>query len=252
MDIGKCPSRVNIKSYFDITYRRFGIDLDRSDMPETGQRYGYVRTRSGSQHTSSQLEGQTLDRIFEEKASGGTIDRPELEAMLSFVHEGDEVVVQSMDRLARNLGHLRQVVQRMTAKGVNVTFVKEGMTFTGEDSAKATLMLSLLGTLAEFDRSRIIERQREGIEIAKRRGVYKGRRPSLNEEQVRMIRWRVSAGEKKAQLAREYCVSRETLYSYLRLNPDGSLPSNSATVMAPDIAAYWNRPRRRGGKAAPR
>jgi len=221
-------------------------------MSGTGRRFGYVRTSSGSQHTSSQLEGQRLDRIFEEKVCGKSMDRPELQDMLFILHEGDEVVIQSMDRLARNLGHLRQVVQRMTAKGVKVTFVKEGMSFTGEDSPMATLMLSLLENLAEFDRSRIIERQREGIELAKGRGVYKGRMPSLNEEQVRMIRCRVSAGEKKAQLAREYCVSRETLYSYLRLNPDGSLASNPATVMAPDIAAYWNRPRRRGGKASPR
>jgi DNA invertase Pin-like site-specific DNA recombinase len=198
------------------------------------------------------LDGQTLDRIFEERASGKTMDRPELEAMLAYVHDGDEVVVQSMDRLARNLDHLRQVVQRLTANGVKVTFIKEGMSFTGEGSPTATLMLSLLENLAEFDRSRIIERQSEGIELAKRRGVYKGRVPSLNEEQVRMIRWRVSAGEKKAQLAREYCVSRETLYSYLRLNPDSSLPSNPATAMATDITAYWNRPRRRGGKATPR
>lgn len=193
-----------------------------------------------------------LDRIFEESVSGRTMDRPELEAMLSILHEGDEVVVQSMDRLARNLDHLRQLVQRLTANGVKVTFIKEGMSFTGESSPLATLMLSMLGTLAEFDRSRILERQREGIELAKGRGVYKGRMPSLNEEQVRMIRWRVSAGEKISQLGREYCVSRQTLYSYLRLNSDGSLPSNPATVMAPDIAAYWNRPRRRGGKATPR
>ena len=228
------------------------MDLYRSDMPGPGQRFGYVRTSSGSQNTFRQLEGQTLDRIFEERANGKTMDRPELEAMLTYVHDGDEVMVQSMDRLARNLDHLRQLVQRLTANGVKVTFIKEGMSFTGEGSPMATLMLSLLGTLAEFDRSRIIERQREGIDLAKGRGVYKGRRPSLNEEQVRMIRWRVSAGEKKAQLAREYCVSRETLYSYLRLNPDGSLPSKPETAMAPDIAAYWNRPRRRGGKAAPR
>jgi DNA invertase Pin-like site-specific DNA recombinase len=221
-------------------------------MSGPGQRFGYVRTISGSQNPSRQLEGQILDRIFEERASGITLDRPELENMLAYVHDGDEIVVQSMDRLARNLDHLRQLVQRMAAKGVKVTFVKEGMSFSGEDSPMATLMLSLLETLADFDRSRIIERQREGIELAKWRGVYKGRRPSLNEEQVRMIRWRVSAGEKKAQLAREYGVSRETLYSYLRLNSDGSLPSNPTTVMAPDIAAYWNRPRRRGGKGNPR
>lgn len=221
-------------------------------MSGPGQRFGYVRTSSVSQNTSNQLEGQTLDRIFEEKVSGKSMDRPELEAMLSFVREGDEVVIQSMDRLARNLDQLRQVVQRMTTNGVKVIFVKEGMSFTGEDSPMATLMLSLLGSLAEFERSRILERQREGIELAKGRGVYKGRKPSLSEEQVRMIRWRVSAGEKKAQLAREYGVCRETLYSYLRLNPDGTLSSNPATVMAPDIAPYWNRPRRRGGKASPR
>jgi len=228
------------------------MNLYGSDMSGTGRRFGYVRTSSVSQNTSNQLDGQTLDRIFEERASGKTLDRPELEAMLSFVRAGDEVVVQSMDRLARNLDHLRQLVQRIAAKGVKATFVKEGMSFTGEDSPMATLLLSLLDNLAEFDRSRIIERQREGIELAKGRGAYKGRRPSLNEDQVRMIRWRVLAGEKKAQLAREYCVSRETLYSYLRFNPDGSLPSDPTTVMAPDITAYWNRPRRRGGKATPR
>ena len=222
-------------------------------MTGTAQRFGYVRTSCGIQYTSSQLEGQTLNRIFEEKVSGKTMDRPELEAMLAYVREGDEVVIHSMDRLARNLDHLRQIVQRLTANGVKVTFVKEGMSFTGEDSPMATLMLSLMGSFAEFERSLILERQREGIELAKGRGVYKGRKPSLTEEQVSMIRWRVSAGEKKAQLAREYCVSRETLYSYLRTNPDGSqLSGTPMTVMAPDIAPYWNRTKRRGGKAAPR
>lgn len=222
-------------------------------MAEKGQRVGYIRVSTAGQNTSRQLEGLTLDRVFEEKVSGKTMDRPELEAMLAYVREGDEVVIHSMDRLARNLDHLRQLVQRLTGNGVKVTFVKEGMSFTGEDSPMATLMLSLMGSFAEFERSLILERQREGIELAKGRGVYKGRKPSLTEEQVAMIRWRVSAGEKKAQLAREYGVSRETLYSHLRTHPGGSSPSGlPATVMAPDIAPYWNRPKRRGGKATPR
>jgi DNA invertase Pin-like site-specific DNA recombinase len=90
------------------------------------------------------------------------------------------------------------------------------MTFTGEDSPMATLLLSVMGAFAEFERSLIRERQREGIAIAKQRGAYKGRKKSLSVEQVEVLRERVAAGEQKAKLARELGISRETLYQYLR------------------------------------
>lgn len=182
-----------------------------------GQRVGYLRVSSEGQNTARQLDGVPLDRTFEDKVSGKSLDRPQLEAMLGFVREGDEVLVHSMDRLARNLDDLRRLVQSLTKKGVKVTFMKEGMTFTGDDSHLSLLMLSMMGAFAEFERSLLLERQREGIAIAKARGAYKGRKPSLTQHQADQLRAKVLAGEKKAVLAREFGISRETLYQYLRV-----------------------------------
>lgn len=123
-----------------------------------------------------------------------------------------------MDRLARNLDDLRGTVQGLTDKGVAVQFIKESMTFTGEDSPVSKLMLSVMGAFAEFERSLIKERQREGIAIAKTKGVYKGRKPTLSHEQAAELIARdlANIGKNRAALAREYGISRETLYKYLR------------------------------------
>jgi len=124
--------------------------------------------------------------------------------------------VHSMDRLARNLDDLRQIVRSLTGRGIRVEFVKEGLTFTGEDAPMATLLLSVMGAFAEFERALIRERQREGIALAKRRGVYRGRKKALSGEQRAEAQARVTAGEQKAAVARAYGISRETLYQYLR------------------------------------
>ena len=182
-----------------------------------GQRVGYVRVSSEGQNTARQLEEVQVDRTFEDKVSGKSVDRPQLDAMLGFVREGDEVLVHSMDRLARNLDDLRKLVKSLTKKGVKVTFVKEGITFTGDDSPMSLLMLSMMGAFAEFERSLLLERQREGIALAKAHGKYKGRKPSLNKEQADLLRAKAQAGGKKAVLAREFGISRETLYQYLRV-----------------------------------
>jgi DNA invertase Pin-like site-specific DNA recombinase len=121
-----------------------------------------------------------------------------------------------MDRLARSLIDMRKLVKDLTARGVAVEFVKEGLRFTGDDSPTGILTLSLLGAVAEFERSLILERQREGIAIAKAAGKYKGRRRILNPGQIHELRGRVAGGERKTTLAREFGVSRETLYCYLR------------------------------------
>jgi DNA invertase Pin-like site-specific DNA recombinase len=181
-----------------------------------GKRVGYIRVSSVDQNTVRQLEGIRLDRVFTDKASGKDTKRPQLEAMLEFVREGDLVVCHSMDRLARNLDDLRRLVMGLTKRGIRVEFVKESLTFTGEDSPMATLLLSMLGAVSEFERALIKERQREGIAIAKKNGVYKGRKPSLTPEQAGELRKRVAAGEKKAGIARDFNISRETLYQYLR------------------------------------
>ena len=181
-----------------------------------GQRIGYVRVSSLDQNPERQLEQIQVDKMFTDRASGKDTDRPELDALLSFVREGDTIVIHSMDRLARNLDDLRRLVQKLTKRGVSIQFVKETMTFTGEDSPMANLMLSVMGAFAEFERALIRERQREGIALAKKRGVYRGRKRSLNEVQISELRRRVTAGEKKASLARDFCISRETLYQYMR------------------------------------
>ena len=181
-----------------------------------GKRVGYIRVSSVDQNTVRQLEGVRLDRVFTDKASGKDTKRPQLEAMLEFVREGDLVVCHSMDRLARNLDDLRKLVMGLTKRGIRVEFVKESLTFTGEDSPMATLLLNVMGSFAQFERELIKERQREGIAIAKKNGVYKGRKPSLSGEQAAELRKRVATGEKKAGIARDFNISRETLYQYLR------------------------------------
>ena len=181
-----------------------------------GQRIGYVRVSSFDQNPERQLEQIQVDKVFTDKASGKDTRRPELERLLAFVREGDTVVVHSMDRLARNLDDLRRLVQGLTQRGVRIEFLKEHLTFTGEDSPMANLMLSVMGAFAEFERALIRERQREGIALAKQRGAYRGRKKALAPERVAELRRRAAAGEKKAQLAREFGISRETLYQYLK------------------------------------
>ncbi len=181
-----------------------------------GQRLGYIRVSSFDQNPERQLEQVSLDRVFTDQASGKDVHRPQLAALLDFVRDGDTVVVHSMDRLARNLDDLRRLVKTLTGKGIQIEFVREQLTFTGEDSPMANLLLSVMGAFAEFERALMRERQQEGIALAKKRGVYKGRKPALQPDQVAELRQKAQAGAKKARLAREYGISRETVYQYLR------------------------------------
>ncbi|WP_329414756.1 recombinase family protein [Nocardia vinacea] len=181
-------------------------------------RVGYIRVSTLDQNTVRQLDGIDVERTFTDKASGKDTARPKLDELLAFVRDGDTVVVHSMDRLARNLDDLRHLVRQLTGKGVRVEFVKEALTFTGEDSPMANLLLSVMGAFAEFERALILERQREGIAAAKTRGAYTGRKPALTTEQAAQLRARAAAGESKSALANEFGISRETVYSYLRVS----------------------------------
>ena len=183
-----------------------------------GQRIGYVRVSSFDQNPDRQLEAVSVTRTYTDKASGKDTQRPELDRLLAYVRDGDTVVVHSMDRLARNLDDLRRIVQDLTRRSVRVEFVKDGLTFTGDDSPMANLMLSVMGAFAEFERALLRERQREGIAVAKQRGAYRGRKRSLNAEQIGEVQRRVAAGEQKARVARDMGISRETVYQYLRLS----------------------------------
>ncbi len=182
----------------------------------SGKKIGYIRVSSLDQNKERQLSGIKLDKSFVDKASGANISRPALKEMLNYVRDGDEVIVHSMDRLARNLIDLRKIVEDLVTQKVKITFVKENLTFTGDDTPMSKLLLSVLGAVAEFGRELIKENQREGIELAKKRGVFKGRKPALSEEQIVEIENRVLLGDKKSEIARDFNVCRETIYKHLR------------------------------------
>jgi len=168
------------------------------------------------QNTERQLDGIKLHKTFTDKASGRDTKRPQLAAALEYVREGDTLIVHSLDRLARNVEDLRRIVRELNERGVSVEFVKNHLTFSGGADPTARLMLTMLGAFAEFERELIRERQREGIAIAKAKGVYKGRKKALGPEDANELVAQAHAGIPKADLARAYGISRETVYQYLR------------------------------------
>lgn len=180
-----------------------------------GQQVGYVRVSTFEQSSARQLEGVYLDQRFEEHASAKDVDRPVLQECIKYVRKGDTLHVHSIDRLARNLQDLQRLVERLTKKGVSLHFHKEGLVFDGGESPIQRLLLQVIGSVAEFERALIKERQREGIAAAKAQGRGFGRKPILSPEQVEEIRARVARGEEKKKLAREYGVTRQTVYAAL-------------------------------------
>ena len=199
-----------------------------------GQRVGYVRVSTLDQNEERQLDQVPLDRVFTDQASGKDTQRPQLSELLSYVRQSDTVVVHSMDRLARNVVDLRHLVEGLTARGVRVEFLKESLTFTGGDTPAAMLMLSVMGAVAEFERALIRERQREGIALAKQKGVYRGLKQALSDEKAAELRSRAASGEGKASLARGFNVSRETVYRYLRQASGAPIEAGSAAIQPAD------------------
>ncbi|MBF6208311.1 recombinase family protein [Streptomyces gardneri] len=163
-----------------------------------------------------------VERTFTDKASGKYTARPQLEELIAFVRDGDTVIVHSMDHLACNLDDLRRLVRTLTGKGVRVEFVKEALTFTGEDSPMVNLVLSVMGDFAEFERALILERQREGIAAAKACGAYTDANPPSPPSKPPNCAPARPPGVSKAELAREFGVSREIVYSYLRTDAAAS------------------------------
>ena len=181
-----------------------------------GKRIGYIRVSTLDQNEQRQLDGIQLDKRFTDKASGKDTKRPQLQAALDYLRDGDVLVVHSMDRLGRNLMDLKRIVADLTGRGVAIEFVKERLTIAGDESSFTKLFFNIMGAFAEFERELIKERQREGIAIAKKKGAYKGRKPSLTPERVAEVRERIAAGRvNMAAIARELGVSRTTLYSHL-------------------------------------
>jgi DNA invertase Pin-like site-specific DNA recombinase len=183
-----------------------------------GHCVGYIRVSSFGQNTDRQLDGVHLDKIFEEKVSAKDTNRPVLKDCLEYVREGDELHIHSIDRLARNLVDLQTIVSNLNGKGVSVVFHKENLTFTGNiENPMNKLMLQMMGAFAEFERNLIKERQREGIAQAQKKGIKIGRGRVLQDDQIQEIKCRVALGAIKAELAKEYKISRPTLYAALAI-----------------------------------
>lgn len=179
----------------------------------TGQVVGYVRVSAIDQNEARQVAALgEVDRVFSEKVSGRTTQRPQLREMLAYVRDGDVVRVKSPDRLSRSTTDLLALIKQLRDKGVEVEFVDQPTLST--NTPQGTFMLAILGAVAELELATIRERQAEGIAIAKKKGVY-ARTKRLTPEQITEARERVETGVAHARVARELGVSRTTLYAAL-------------------------------------
>ena len=194
------------------------LDIPEQSEAIAGQKIGYARVSSKDQNLERQtaaLKKEKVFRIFTDTASGSSTHRPGLDGALNYLRPGDQLIVTSMDRLARSLIDLHRLVGDLTARDVSVKFIKEGQTYSLNSTPLAKLMLGLLGSVAEFERAIIRERQAEGIARAKDRGVSKGRAKVLTDEQLAQAREWVGEGVPKAEVARRLGIGRTTLYIYL-------------------------------------
>lgn len=194
------------------------LDLNEHQDVVYGQKVGYARVSSAEQNLDrqiAQLLNAGASQIYREKISGSLRHRPQLDELLRYLRKGDQLLVTSMDRLARSLVDLHTIVDDLVGRGVSVRFLREGQTYSAKSDPIAHLMLGLIGSVAEFERAIIRERQAEGIARAKDRGVYKGRAKALTPDQVDTARLWVDQGVPKAQVARRLGIARATLYKYL-------------------------------------
>ena len=176
------------------------------DMAQQGQIVGYVRVSSEQQNLARQLESiGIVDRLFQDKVSGGRrADRTGLAECLRYIRDGDTVRVASMDRLARSLADLQQIVDEILKEGASVHFLKENQTYSPDSSdSMSRLLLQILGAFAEFERNLIRERQAEGIALAKRAGKYTGRTRTTTPDALALARQRIASGVSKQRVARE-------------------------------------------------
>lgn len=179
----------------------------------------YKRVSSVDQNLDRQLHGMDFDYIWTDKCSGSTKNRPELNRMLSesaSLRRGDVLHVHSIDRLARNLKDLINIINDVNERGVTIKFHKENLEFTMDKSnPMQNLMLQVMGACAEFERSLIRERQMEGIRAAKQKGKKFGRPVTITDEIKQLIVSDVNEGQSKAEVARKHGISRTKVYQVL-------------------------------------
>lgn len=180
--------------------------------------FNYIRVSTIEQNTERQLRDVVCDRVYEEKISGKDTNRPQLQAMLSNIRSGDIINIHEMSRLARNTRDLLNLVEEITSKGATVVFHKENLTFKGNEKQDPyqKMMMTMLGAVAELERNLILERQREGIALAKLHNKYKGGQPKLTAEQVTELTTFHKQGMPIARIAKQFKITRPTVYSYLK------------------------------------
>ncbi len=182
---------------------------------------GYIRVSTVDQNTVRQLDGIELDKTYSEYASGKDTNREQLKALIDYVREGDTVHIHSIDRLARNLADLKELISLLNNKGVSVHFHKEGMKFNGDKTDSMTnLLFNILGSFAEFERELMLERQREGIAKAKEEGKYKGRTKSVDDTAIREAMKKEGASYRK--VAKELNVSLSTVQRAMKGEPQNA------------------------------
>ena len=172
---------------------------------------GYVRVSTEEQNEARQVEALNklgVQKIYIEKKSGKNLDRPVLQEMLDFIREGDTVYVHDLSRISRSLTDLLNLVELLQKKKVHFISNKEQVDTT---TPTGRLFLSIVGAINEFERTNLLERQREGIEIAKREGKYKGRKPRTLDHVAELYNMWIRREKSKAEIARDYQISRPTL-----------------------------------------
>lgn len=182
----------------------------------TGKTIGYIRVSTRDQNPDRQLVDITLDKRFIDHATAFSRERPQLKQMLEFIREDDVIFVHSMDRLARNVIDLREIVDEIVGKKAEIRFLKENLTFNSSKNSMSNLLLHIIGALAEFELEFIRERIREGVAIAKANGKYKGRKTNFTPEMIENIQKYMETRKSMVEIAKELGISRTSLYIYFR------------------------------------
>ena len=183
-------------------------------------KFCYKRVSTLNQNTERQLYGESYDREFVEYVSAKDTNRPELKNLLNILRNDDEVHVHELSRLARNTKDLLDVIDQILKSGASIKFHKENLTFSSsvDRSPVQDLMLNLLGSIAQFERDLLLERQREGISLAKQRGIYKGRQSKFTDNDISRIKSEFNDSTNKSKLADKWGISRAYLYRLAKSN----------------------------------
>ena len=182
----------------------------------SGAKLAYVRVSTVEQNEARQIEALKkygIDKWYIEKVSGKNMERPKLQEMLEYAREGDTIYIHDWSRISRNTKDLLELVDALSARGIGLVSVHEGFDTT---TPGGRLLLTVVGAINEFERTNLLERQREGIAIAKREGKYKGRKAAQIEDIAAVYESWMRREKSKAELAREHGVSRPTLDRLLR------------------------------------